>query len=982
MPFRQVPQSVFQKASGAAPYTVTTGAGTFTFPNEDVDALYGPGWPVQPTTMPQDSEVPRTIDYPVGINFTIQPRIGYDGLMPCNALKAAYTNLSEVSAPVNLLIRELAGFNAILRDRKTHQKVASGHPYEWMTTSPDRIKPFNVWTTLYKKSAKIYAAPAFYIKRQNGKTVAMEYIDGSTLFLIINARGNLPEPHELDSNVEDYIKRIQYEMQHGNPMPFRNTSMPELVKDYIAKQQKRVSERKSLVTTTPAFTQIIKGIPFSFWDKSQVYFMPEPPAPAVDSPYGETYIERAWSWINLIAVMIAFEIGHYRTGNTPEGIFTLPEKMFPSIVKIAAFEREWNARMSDTSQVQAARNRMMPEGTKWFPTKKPDFPQSLYQQAKEEILAAIGVPVAETGKKPNKGLGGKGFEDGLANELTRQFLEVEKESLEAPFNHILRMDGVDDVEFYLDYPQEEISPEKQQEDMWNKFTHGLLTLNDCLSAMGREPIGNPKDPDNTANMHFIIAGNSIYSIEHLKIADGGLVEPNTTRTPTNESPRQPEDGIVDEEKRGQKADPKTLEKLLHTIEESGGDVVGTRTYSLPSFSLPVHDFSNFNKIDKIHTDGAMICLYPPLEIRKKLRAVTESLKLPRRAELETVDNIHLTLAYLPQYEVARERAVDLVAVLEHVRAKYPEPLKCKIQGYGVFNGEDGMSVLYATLDCPELPFLRTDICKELDFIGVPYARDHGFVPHITLAYFPENWKLPKGFSIADMEMVIGDLYLTLGEDRLGMAFRQAEPMEETQPVFEYVKHCGVCDGDEQFFGAPVVRKDERRVTMRMEEGGGEQNALWIPADGTGRHKREEAAWLLDQSLGFGLVPLAYVTETPDGEEGVAIWDNEGGEFISVDGLSEDWRERYEILCYLKNGDSFLIKHPDEEGRAFIFDNGNSFEFNETVMTNEPSVSPAHLTSLSGTMDDTAVWKDVEELIGISAARSVRERVVRLVEKGV
>lgn len=1030
MPFRSIQQSAFQKASGAVPYTVTTGAGKFTFPNEDVEALYGPGWPVQPTTMPQDSEVPRTIDYPVGINFTIQPRIGYDGLMPCNALKAAYTNLSEVSAPVNLLIRELAGFNPILRDRKTQQKVKAGHPYEWMTQFPDRIKPFNVWTTLYKKSAKIYAAPAFYIKRQGGKTVAMEYIDGSTLFLIINARGNLPEPNELDSNVENYIKRIQYEMKMGNPMPYGNMSMPDMVKDYIAKQQKRAGEGKPLVTTTPAFTQIIKGIPFSFWDKSQVYFMPEPPAPAVDSPYGETYIERAWSWINLIAVMIAFELGHYRTGNTPEGIFTLPKEMFPSIVKIAAFEKEWNARMSDVSQVQAARNRMMPEGAKWFPTKKPDFPQSLYQQAKEEILAAIGVPVAETGKKPSKGLGGKGFEDGMARELTRQFLEVEKESLEAPFNHILRMDGVDDVDFYMDYPQEEIDPEKQQEDMWNKFQHGLATLNDCLSNMGREPIGNPKDPENTANMHFIFAGNSIYAIEHMKIDERGLVAPSNTRTLTNESPMQPEDGIVDEGKKGEPVDKKTREKLIKSIEESGGRTAASKTFSIP-FSqaepvmytpgkmtitmpptwnnpntpggaisvsmdgvLPQYvpadgefkgmpiayqpvGFDQFNKIDKVHTDGAMICLYPPLNIRKKLREITEALKLPRRAELEVVDAIHLTLAYLPDSNLARERAVSILEIMNDIRKKFPEPLQCSIQGYGVFNGQDGMKVLYATLDCPQLPFLRTEICNLLDSYGIPYAKDHGFVPHITLAYFPEDWKLPRGFAVEDMKMVIESVTITLGMERLSVPL--LAPISETpipaEDSFDYMKHCGVCDGDEEFFGAPVVRKNGTGVIMRMEEGGSTQDAIWVPADGSNYHKFQEAAWLLDQSLGFQMVPLAYVTETPDGEEGAAVWNNEGLAYILPDQLNEEWRKRFEILSYVFGKQPVVLEHPDEQGRGLVYGIDFTREIGAGIAT--PAVNPTHLEMLKNTLEDVSMWKDMEELIGSELTEIARRRVADL-----
>lgn len=578
MPIQKVTHADFQKG------IVTTGAGSYELPRDQVDALYGPGWPVAPVTRPEDSELPRTLDYPVGVNYTLQPRVGYEGLMPVKALKAAYTNISEVSSPVNLIIREMSGFMAMLRDRKTKQKMKNGHPYQWMTLSPDRTVPFNVWMTRYKKSAKIYAAPAFYMGREQGAITSMEYIDGSTLFLIINSRGNLPSPQEVDEDVMKFMERIQYGL-HSNDARIL-TSMPQLAQDFLTKQRARLQAGKPLVTTTPAYTQIIKGVPFSFWDKDQVYFIPEPPASSVDSPYGETYIERSWSWIQMIAVMTAFELAHYKTGNTPEGLMMMPKDMFPSMTKLASGEREWNARMSDTSQVQHARNRWMPEGTQYIPTKSPDFPEVLYKKAKENILAALGVPASEMGEKPGAGLGGAGFEKGAAHDVTRQILEVEKESLEDAFNYVLQKDGVDDAEFYMDYPQEEIDPSQQQEDLWNKFSHGVFTLNDVLTTQGKQPIGDPGDPENVANMHMIVAGTTMFVIEKIKPNADGIIspqgsQPNPMIPGSGGSPFGAEDEIVPKDKKGLKPDKKTIQQFAQRAEETKGKGFGKVTYSIP-----------------------------------------------------------------------------------------------------------------------------------------------------------------------------------------------------------------------------------------------------------------------------------------------------------------------------------------------------------------------------------------------------------------
>ena len=1146
-----------------------------------MDTLYGPGWPVAPVTRPEDTDFPRTIDYPVSINATLQPRIGYAGLMPIAALTAAYVNISEVSMPPNLIIRELSGFVPMLRLKSNKQRVKDGHPFNWMTISPDRKVPFNVWMSRFKKSAKMYAAPAFY-KHRGGDGVidAMEFIDGSTLFLIVNTRGDLPEPNEVDPEIQKFMERMQYGSRRGNferlglPDQLPASPFPESVigkgtaiyaRDYLKQAQKRVQAGKALPTTTPAFTQVIKGIPFSFWDKDQIYFMPEPPAPSVSAPYGETFIERAWTWIQVIAVMTAFEIGHYRTGNMPEGFVTMPKDWFPSMAKLGIAEKEFNARMAEGSQVQHARLRMFPDGSKYFPTKKPDFPKELYNTARDAIALAIGVPPSEIGQIPGRGLGGAGFQTGESQKVGRQLLEGEKNALENAFNRVLIDSDVDDVEWYLDYPQEEVDPAQQQEDLWNKFIHGVNTLNDCLTAQDKEPIGEEDDKENIANMHLIVAGNSIFVIEKMTADPTGMVAPiNAQPNQAGGPPVGPEDAALqDKGAEHNPDDQKTAKQVAAAIEQSGGKAVATKFISLPAvakaglpkldgpvttefasqiyaaadagtgpdadtleqfrqgleeeqehadithgdplmtakivlahlredvqyythlkqkiskrYKVVGNDVINIDtgelvpgghhdnhadavahmralyanvpdvkKADITDHDGAMVAVFIPDPVARKLREIADGLGLPADAQQELAENMHITLAFLPDTDQAEIHAGEIVTYIKSVALRHG-PLSGNIQGFGVFNGKDGMHVLYATLDCADLPFIRTEICDLLSKNGQQFALDHGFVPHITLAYFPDDFQLPEGFAVPDMPCEIDGVTLAIGSKLTTVTFRDGDvrlgkgwggldiPAGVVEAWLksvnkkitkvdwaEYFKHCGVCPEDAAYFGAPISREiefeypashhaNQVEIVAMSPDGMPPQPALWKPEGGENlsiqekiggpQYVREEAAWLLDQCLGFAMVPLAYVTEA-SGEQGSAIWYTAGNtEPQNAEEYGPEWIERAAVIDYIMsqqdrgNRHNFL-SHPDDPKRIVLIDNGFSMPADPKMycksifcdlMVDKP-LRPDTLMSIRLCLGDAATWRDIQDVLAdggglenaTAAVAKARACAQRLLDEG-
>jgi uncharacterized membrane protein YgcG len=424
-------------------------------PAEWMTATYAPGWPIQSAERPDDVAVPREIDYPVAVNATLQPRTAY-GLMPFAALKEAYETVAEIRLPVSTLLREITIFHPHLVDKEGGE--IDGHDLEWLIKSPDRVTPFDVWLTRFLKSSSIFDAGAFFFQMNHDNLEAVKYIDGSTLFIMVDEYGQVPKPTDKSKD-------------------------PEVLNKWVKKLLEWEKQGKQIPRTTPAYAQVIKGTPFGWYDQNQIWYKPR--SRRFDSPYGETAIEQAWAWIMICANITGFELAHYREGNMPEGWVSAPDGW--TLERIAAFEKAFNDRMS-SGAAERMRARWLPHGSEWHETKKPEFPTTLYDQASSMISLFFGVPPSEYGKTPGAGLGGSGFEEAMQSTLFRMGLLPLKGYIEDAFNEILRRAGVDDAWFELAFPNDQVDPEKQRDNIINLFSNGLITFNSALSQLGQDQI--------------------------------------------------------------------------------------------------------------------------------------------------------------------------------------------------------------------------------------------------------------------------------------------------------------------------------------------------------------------------------------------------------------------------------------------------------------------------------------------------------------
>jgi 2'-5' RNA ligase len=155
--------------------------------------------------------------------------------------------------------------------------------------------------------------------------------------------------------------------------------------------------------------------------------------------------------------------------------------------------------------------------------------------------------------------------------------------------------------------------------------------------------------------------------------------------------------------------------------------------------------------------GLFVALYPSAELQR-------SLAIPGGEEAK---DLHVTLAYVPLDAPIGDK-VTIAAALRSVAANLP-PLEGSLAGWGRFlasKGSDGKDVLFLTPDVKGLVDARHMVAAVLEGIGLdPNAGEHGWTPHLTLAYLapglPESEipplpELPRPIAFDELTVGWGD----------------------------------------------------------------------------------------------------------------------------------------------------------------------------------------------------------------------------------
>ena len=165
---------------------------------------------------------------------------------------------------------------------------------------------------------------------------------------------------------------------------------------------------------------------------------------------------------------------------------------------------------------------------------------------------------------------------------------------------------------------------------------------------------------------------------------------------------------------------------------------------------PVHERATTDTTDtngEVHY-GVMIALFPPAHVAHQL-AVEGG---------ESPEELHVTLAFLGKKADLGDRYGELQKVVADF-AKEHGPLSGEVSGLGLFTAGP-KPVTYASVDVPGLPHFRQELVKTLEAAGFTVSKDHGYTPHMTLAYDDRRHVNP-----ANLDLTFGQVTLAVGGDR-------------------------------------------------------------------------------------------------------------------------------------------------------------------------------------------------------------------------
>lgn len=166
-------------------------------------------------------------------------------------------------------------------------------------------------------------------------------------------------------------------------------------------------------------------------------------------------------------------------------------------------------------------------------------------------------------------------------------------------------------------------------------------------------------------------------------------------------------------------------------------------------------------IDPLAHPGAMACLCLSPEQQQTLRDA---------AVMPDAECDHLTLVYVAGQAAEIEASKNqLLAGLAQL-AQCTPPLQGEIGGVARFaasESSEGRDVCVALYDCPALPALYSALCCCLEACGIVLSSDHGFTPHITLAYLDPGAAMPAE-QLERMPLAFDALSLIWADERIDL----------------------------------------------------------------------------------------------------------------------------------------------------------------------------------------------------------------------
>lgn len=302
---------------------------------------------------------PRTQDYAVGENVQITPRWNRISFQTLKAIidsyYAAQICVRHIINDVRSLDYQFVPPQNVLEDASEDLAKA-----EAFFISPDHRHPFRAWLAEYLQDVLRYDAGTLYVRRdETGYPTSLEVVTGPSIIPLLDFFGREPmdEPTEA--------------------------------------QRARIEEMGGLWDghTTPAFLQIIQGMPWVWLPANDLIYQPLNPLP--ESQYGLAPMEAVLLQANTDIRFQWFFLQHFTEGTIPAGFMQAPPDLSDP-AQVAEWQATWDAVMlGDQSKLNQIR--WVPAGSQFQQLKDESFDSSFSLYLMRCTAAAFSVTPNDLG---------------------------------------------------------------------------------------------------------------------------------------------------------------------------------------------------------------------------------------------------------------------------------------------------------------------------------------------------------------------------------------------------------------------------------------------------------------------------------------------------------------------------------------------------------------------------------------------------------
>lgn len=298
---------------------------------------FGPGTPIQPAD--GFGRVPRSYDYPSGVNITARPRLNERiSFTALRGLIDAY-DIAQMCITHRIDSLRALDWNVTAADGIQDDVTDSIKRARQVLRKPDGELFFRAWLSKFLFDVLAFDAGCLYkIENNAGQKIGLRVVDGTTIAPLLDGWGNRP------------------------------------------------------TGDAPAFVQYVHGVPWNWLFDDELVYVPF--RPMSNSPYGRAPIETVILNSSLDLKFQQYFIDRFTAGTVPEGFAIAPPAWGPD--QLTDFQSKWDALLYGDQEAQH-QLKWVPGGTTFEFPNKSDFKSDFSTYMLQKTAAAFHVTPADLG---------------------------------------------------------------------------------------------------------------------------------------------------------------------------------------------------------------------------------------------------------------------------------------------------------------------------------------------------------------------------------------------------------------------------------------------------------------------------------------------------------------------------------------------------------------------------------------------------------